>query len=163
MKSFEDFYKEKYFFKLHTYSNSGYTDYGISYSMENSDKNPYYVRGYDEILFVIKGSDLTYEQFRELKPFLNRQYKIYCRDIKEKEYYETHRINFFKQHEKKLIKMIPFWWQDHYDTFYINENIEGSRKRFINNITDYNNIDEDAKYWLLYMVVNKLPSIETWH
>jgi hypothetical protein len=170
MKSFEDFYKEKYIFKIHTFSNSGATDYGVSIILSDYNELPNNVfRPYkfDKLLFSKKVADLSEIEFLEFSEFLKSEYKSFCTEIEKRINEETDFNNFISENENKLIDIIPFSFTDHYDVYYLNcideKIIKQSGKKAIKNIADYQKLDKSEKYYLIQMVVNQMNSIETWH
>lgn len=169
MKSFEEFYKEKYIFKIHTFSNSGSTDYGVSVilsvfnELSNNVFRPY---KFDKLLFSKKGSDLSKIEFLEFNEFLKSEYQSYCNAFEKAKKEENEFNNFISENENKLIDIIPFSFTNHYDVYHLNCNdneiLKQSGKTEIKNITDYQKLDKSEKNYLIKMVVNQINSIETW-
>jgi len=170
MKLFEEFYEEKFIFKINTFSNSGATDYGISIILSDNNElsnNVFRPYKYDKLLFSKKCSDLNEIEFSEFEEHLKNEYKTYCIDFEQKNKEEKEFDNFISDNRSKLIDIIPFSFTDHYDVYHLNctdiDILKQSGKNEINTISDYEKLSKHNKWHLIYMIVNQIDSIETWH
>lgn len=162
METFEEFYKKCYFFKVHYFSNSGKTDYGVQTFVKDYD----YVKigFHDELLFHKRGDELSADEFNEFKEIIENYYDFYCKEFNIKQEEEEEIKSYIENNKQFLIEKIPFHYTDHYDVIYLNcedeKILSNSGKKEIKSVEQLNKIDDDYLYCLIIMAVKNLESIE---
>ena len=162
MKTFEEFISTVEIMKVHQYSNSGATDYGVATYLAGEIK----LGKSDKILFYKHFQDLTKEEREEYNDFLLQKYQSYCDWKKEQEERDQKKKEFIEKHKDAVLKIIPFSFTDHYEVFHLNctdpEILKMSGSKQINTIEEFDDLYQDDKMHLIIMILNGATTIETW-
>ena len=162
METFEEFISRAQIMKVHFFSNSGATDYGVSTYLAGGIK----LGKHDKILFNKHFFEMTKEEREEYHDFLLGEYKSYLECKYKQEERAKKEKEFIEKHKDAVLKIIPFSFTDHYDVYHLNctdtEILEMSGSKMINTIEEFDELYQFERLYLTIMILNGATTIETW-
>ena len=162
MKTFEEFISRAQIMKVHFFSNSGATDYGVSTYLAGGIK----LGKHDKILFNKHFLEMTKEEREEYHDFLLGEYKSYLECEYKQEERAKKEKEFIEKHKDAVLKIIPFSFTDHYETYYLNctdpEILKMSGSKQINTIEEFDDLFPFERFYLTIMIENGDNTMETW-
>ena len=162
METFEEFISRAQIMRVHFFSNSGATDYGVSTYLAGGIK----LGKHDKILFNKHFFEMTKEEREEYNDFLLGEYKSYLECEYKQEERAKKEKEFIEKHKDAVLKIIPFSFTDHYDVYHLNctdtEILEMSGSKMINTIEEFDELYQFERLYLTIMILNGATTIETW-
>ena len=166
MKTYYEFIEDKEVQKIHFFSNTGKTDRGVGFILSNYDTS---LRRYDKILWSKSANELTTEERKEHEVFLAECYFRYLdKEVEAAKQYKEWKINEIKKGEKNnefLVKyrhfvesFLPFSVYNDYDILRLNH-VKGDT---INNISEFDNLDDYIRICLTFAIVHDMKEIASW-
>lgn len=163
MKTFEEFIYNKEIIKIHRFSNSGVSDYGIELFLGGYSPK---MRKMDKILFRKYVTDLTPSEKEEYNEFILQEYQKECNYVRKQYERDQKEKEFIEKHKDAILKIIPFSFTDHYDVYHLNctdtEILEMSGDNQIKTIEEFDDLSQHDKLYLIIMIENGATTIETW-